>query len=470
MLRSKRPDQRRPKGGLLVGRRHIKPKNLNKSISAEDLYNIAFGFGISASGGGGSFMQGLEIAQRSIADGFESVDIYEPKELTGTGRAFVSGGIGKPESLQDPIAFGEKVLVLLENLDKYLRRSGSSLQGILPVEAGPINGLLPIYNVHAYNKKQTDPERKIWLFDCDGAGRAVPALTTLMYDYFSEGTCPITYNFKNDAGDTRNILLQSAEVLNGSDAEQVFSSVMLYGDGSMNESIPFTCWQFDEEMAKDGIRFPTGTYRFWKNMGALFKQSYKDKDKLIEFLKVLNFENYYSRHLFQDQIYTSTVDDIVQVPNDRWNVGYIKFDVDADSEKRLYFVNENLTISKLTYKDNKLETLATAPSSITSFFKDPNPDKVPIGTDGTTLEPGFIPYNTGDIDKIAKLKGVEIIIAVTDPTIPSKMNFLYEDDMRSRFLDVMNGTFEQLNAENDEYIFPDLIEEVIPLPPLKDDV
>lgn len=245
---------------------------------------------------------------------------------------------------------------------------------------------------------------------------------------------------------------------------------MLYGDGSMNESIPFTCWQFDGEMAKDGIRFPTGTYRFWKNMGALFKQSYKDKDKLIEFLKVLNFENYYSRHLFQDQIYTSTVDDIIQVPNDRWNVGYIKFDVDDVSEKRLYFVNENLTISKLTYKDNKLETLATAPSSITTFFKDPNPDKVPIGTDGTTLEPGFIPYNTGDIDKIAKLKGVEIIIAVTDPTIPSKMNFLYEDDMRSRFLDVMNGTFEQLNAENDEYIFPDLIEEVIPLPPLKDDV
>ena len=169
-------------------------------------------------------MQGLEIARKSIADGFESVNMYGPKELTGHGKAFVSGGIGKPESLTDPIAFGEKVLVLLENLDTYLRKSGSCLQGILPVEAGPINGLLPIYNVHAYNKKQTDPDRKIWLFDCDGAGRAVPALTTLMYDYFAEGTCPITYNFKNDADDTRNILLQSAEVLNGSDAEQVRST------------------------------------------------------------------------------------------------------------------------------------------------------------------------------------------------------------------------------------------------------
>ena len=52
MLRSKRPEQRRPKGGLLVGRKPTKTKdfNINKTISAEDLFNIAFGFGISASG------------------------------------------------------------------------------------------------------------------------------------------------------------------------------------------------------------------------------------------------------------------------------------------------------------------------------------------------------------------------------------------------------------------------------------
>eukprot|EP00111_Clytia_hemisphaerica_P015872 TCONS_00046900-protein len=469
MLRSKRPKKKPQKAGLLVGRRATNTSD-DDMISAEDFYNIAFGFGISASGGGGSFIQGLEIAQRSVADDFESVKIYKPSKLSGPGRAFVSGGIGKPESLKEPVKFGERVSKLLKYLDGQLRKNYSHLQGILPVEAGPINGLLPIYNVHAYNKKQKDPKRKIWLFDCDGAGRAVPSMTNLMYDYFPKGTCPITYNFENDAGSKKNVLLQSDEVLDGSDAEQIFTSVMMYGSDTMNGAIPFTCWQFDETMAKEEIRFPSGTYSYWKKMGKELKNSYTGKEELINFLQILNYANFYSVDFFKDRIYTSTVDDIIQVPNDRWNVGYIKFDVEANvSEKRLYFVNENLTISKLTYKDNKLETLATAPSSITSFFKDPNPDKVPIGTDGTTLEPGFIPYNTGDIDKIAKLKGVEIIIAVTDPTIPGNMNFLYEDDMRKRLKDVMNKIFKELNKDNSKYIFPGIIDEVVPRPPLKKD-
>ena len=175
-------------------------------------------------------MQGLAIAQKAIDDGFESVNIYQPKQLTGLGKAFVSGGIGKPEAIQNPVEFGKKMTILLTKLNVHLRKSGSHLQGILPVEAGPINGLLPIYNVHAYNKKQTDPKCKIWLFDCDGAGRAVPALTTLMYDYFHAGTSPITYNFKDDNGDTKNVILQSPgdtqeDTLNGYDAEQVIHDI-----------------------------------------------------------------------------------------------------------------------------------------------------------------------------------------------------------------------------------------------------
>ena len=52
---------------------------------------------------------------------------------------------------------------------------------------------------------------------------------------------------------------------------------MLYGDSTMNEVIPITCWEFDEDMAKAGINFPTGTYSYWKVFGRKFKEAYKDK-------------------------------------------------------------------------------------------------------------------------------------------------------------------------------------------------
>jgi len=454
------------KGGLISGLRPTKSALPASTITKDDLWNIAFGFGISASGGGGSFLQGLEIANKALDDGFDSIELLNPADISVDEKAFVSGGMGKPESLDDPVAFGNKVTQLLQKLETYLENlpTPSAIKGILPVEAGPLNGLLPIYSVYNYNTG-VEESKKIFLFDCDGAGRAVPSMTTCMYDFFENGTCPMAYNFVTDNNVTRNILLQSSEILYGADAEQIFSSVMLYGD--QNESIPFICWQFDFDMAKEGVKFPTGTYSYWMKMGALFKKCYRTKDGMLAFLKILNAANPSTASEFNEKYWVSKVDGIVQFTNDRWDCGYIVFDKNDTSEMRLYYVNENLTVSEVTYAtDTSPATItnkATAPSSITTFFYDacpcPDPDeKIPIGPD-EVLESGYIPYNTGDIDKIVDLcnANADVIIAVTDPTIPAipeNPNYLYEPKVCNRFIDVMNSTFAELEKENTDVLFP----------------
>lgn len=469
------------KGGLLTG------SFVNKSgkIDNEALYNIAFGFGISASGGGGSFLQGLSIAQQSIDDGFDSIYLQDPTEISQNEVAFVSGGIGKPAALKNPVTFGNKVIALLVSLESYLESQSSVLKGILPIEAGPINGLLPIYTVYKYNQS-VDESKQISLYDCDGSGRAVPSMTTSMYDeYFENGTCPIAYNFKDDSKATKNVLIQSSDVLNGADAEQIFSGVMMYG--RKNEAIPLACWKFDANMAANGVGFPIGTYTYWMHMGGLFKKAYKNKDALKLFLTAMNKANSYSFSdnsnsfsEFEPLMWTGTLDSdsLVEVANDRWDCGYIVFETEMVlgkkiSEKRLYYVNENLTVSKFHCHSKEVTNLATAPSSITAFFYDDDPPSgYTIGTDGEQLEAGYIPYNTGDLKRIKDLcdKNAEIIVAVTDPTVPYNTNYLYQDDMCNRFIDVMNSTFGTLRLDNwksgSDNVFPPkiTISEVMPRP------
>merc|ERR1719193_2641192 len=165
-------------------------------------------------------------------------------------------------------------------------------------------------------------------------------MTTSMYDYFENGTCPIAYNFKNDSNETRNALVQSSDILYGADAEQIFSGVMMYG--YRNEAIPFVCWKYDAEMAAKGHGFPVGTYTYWMYMGELFKKKYQNKDDMLYFLKVLNEANSYclpddsqSFYEFEPLIWTGTVDELVKVDDDRWDCGYIVFDTKMVGDKKI---------------------------------------------------------------------------------------------------------------------------------------
>jgi DUF917 family protein len=386
------------------------------SINSQNIFSIGWGFGLSASGGGGSLVDGIGLIQTMLNSGFSGIEarstILAPMEEA----AVISGGMGAPSaiggSLQD---FVPSCLAALDALE------GSGLleapiTGITPIEAGPVNGMLPVYICWQSNGRFA-------LYDCDGAGRAVPSLTNLLYDF--EG---ITFSPSAQANIDGTEYNVDRMWINGAQAEEGLRDVIAAYGGA----IGLAGW------AQNGASLSTaelvlGTYGAAASRGTATYELRSQRSALYSYLASMG-----PNSDFDGLTWLSELNEVYRDPDglaNGYDKGYLVFGrdtIELGIEYRMYFLNENLFISRHFSRDGLfIDYVATAPSTISCYFSDRSPPDVLQCNSGD-----FIPYNTGDNDIIANLVGREIIVSVSSPS-----TLLYKENVKSSFVSVLNDYF-----------------------------
>ena len=382
-------------------------------ISKEGLINIAWGFGVSASGGGGSFVDGINLAYTMISEGFTGLQTRSIYDAPAQEMSAISGGMGAPSAIAGGlIGFIPSCKAALETLNE-LGQLPYPITGITPIEAGPVNGLLPIYLSFKFDYN---------LYDCDGAGRAVPSLTNLLFDY---------ENIRFSPAGVSDIDAVTTEIHDewddGAAAEDGLRDVIITYGGA----IGLAAWPQNGTQLQ-ASELNVGTYGTADRLGAAI-QEVKSNGLLLEAYFVIEAVN----EKFRQLIWRAKLDYVYSDPDaleQGYDKGYLVFGrdtIELGYEYRLYFLNENLFISKHSVEGTFIEYVTTAPSTIAAFFSDPTPpDVLQAAADD------FIPYNTGDMKYIQNLVGKEILVVVTPPA-----EKLYQQDVEYSFVDVLNSYF-----------------------------
>jgi len=401
-------------------------------ITAADLRSIVWGFGLTASGGGGALIDGIDLAEALITDGFDHLIAQPTANASSDEMLVMPGGMGAPSAIAGNIVdFVPACLAAIEILDKN-GKLGRPIKGLLPVEAGPVNGLLALYIAYKSAGKYT-------IYNCDGAGRAVPSLTNLLYNYQDD----VTFS---PAG-VADIHGENAAVHtgwgDGLEGEKGLRPVI----ASLGGAVGLAAWpQSGAETA--GADLNVTTFSDAIAIGEHLRKHAGSAKKLKEYLKRVA-----PSRKFKSLVWTATFDEISIDPAGReqgYDKGYIVFGRDSiedNVEYRIYFLNENLFISRHDSTSKEfLSYVATAPSIIAGFYSDPEPPPF-LGVGANAM----VPYNTGDNNKIETLVGREVVVVVTPPSAKS----LYRQDLKESFVTVLNSYFNDYGFEFD-------IDDIIP--------
>jgi len=146
---------------------------LNQESYDDSLHNIMLGACLLGSGGGGP----LGVAEKiidAILETKEYIDILPAESLNPDDLGAVVAFMGSPEAGSQDINLDPPVNAV-KYMETFLHKTYDYL---LPVELGAANSLVPIYVASRYNQLS---DKKIFVLDGDGAGRAVPKLYNTSY-------------------------------------------------------------------------------------------------------------------------------------------------------------------------------------------------------------------------------------------------------------------------------------------------
>jgi len=395
-----------------------KSANEAVNITAADLVSIAWGFGLMASGGGGALIDGIDLAEALIEEGFDHLTAYPTADALPDAMLVMPGAMGAPTAVSGKVVdFVPACLAAIDILDK---KGGLAhpIKGLLPIEAGSLNGFLAIYIAYKSAGKYT-------LYNCDGAGRAVPSLTNLLYDY-QKG---VTFSPTGVADVHGNNAAVHTGWKNGADGEKGLRPVI----ASLGGMIGLSAWPQDGAQAAEAD-LNTSTFSDAVTVGRHLHKHAASAKKLKAY-----FRRAAPSRKFKSLVWHTTFNEIHIDPDgieQGYDKGYIVFgrdSIEPNVEYRIYFLNENLFISRHDSKSKEfISYVATAPSIIAGFYSDPTPPPfLGVGADA------MIPYNTGDNNKIKALVGREVVVVVTPPSAKS----LYRHDLKESFVTVLNSYF-----------------------------
>ncbi|SFE30486.1 hypothetical protein SAMN05428977_10129 [Nitrosomonas sp. Nm166] len=164
-----------------------------------DFEYIAAGAAILASGGGGSYEDAVSILSEIAKSGWRGTVTVQ--DYDGVTDCCVLAIMGSPDAANQ-MTLAEIEYAIANTLNTF-KSSVDVMPGcIIPVEIGPINSIVPLIAAMM--------ERRLWVMNGDGAGRAVPELPQTTYAgnvNLPATLCVLANSAENDA------LLQSA-VLN----------------------------------------------------------------------------------------------------------------------------------------------------------------------------------------------------------------------------------------------------------------
>jgi len=403
-----------------------KPTEGPIKITANDLTSIVWGLGLTASGGGGALVDGIDLAEALLKDGFDHLVAQPSAEASPDEMLVMPGGMGAPSAIAGNIVdFVPACLAAINILDKN-GGLGLPIKGLLPVEAGPVNGLLALYIAYKSAGKYR-------LYNCDGAGRAVPSLTNLLYNY-QKGVTFSPVGVADIHGENAAV---HTDWKNGMEGENGLRPVI----ASLGGAIGLAAWPQDGGQASEAdLNVST-----FSDAIAVGKQLHKHAGSARRLKD--HFRKTAPSRKFKSLAWSANFDEINIDPAGReqgYDKGYIVFgrdSIEKGVEYRIYFLNENLFISRHDSTSKEfISYVATAPSIIAGFYSDPAPPPF-LGVDANAM----IPYNTGDNNKIETLVGREVVVVVTPPSAKS----LYSRDLKESFVAVLNSYFNDYGFEFD---------------------
>jgi DUF917 family protein len=406
------------------------------TIDSSNVLDIGWGLGLTASGGGGSFVDGMNLIQNMVDDGFVSLTAKAITNAVANEASVIAGGMGEPSAIGGTLVqFVDSCLAAIDALKTALAIQ-DPITGILPIEAGPVNAILALYICYKSGGSYT-------LFDCDGGGRAVPSLSNLLYDFEGVAFSP-SAQASLDGSKTQ----VDTFWVSGSDAELgLREAISEYGG-----AIGLAAWfQPGEKLA--GATLNTDTFRTAATTGGYIRSYKSNPGELLAYLKSIaginpQFEGLTVRTTFNER---KSLDNAAG-----YDKGYFAFGRDGTYEYRLYYLNENMFIGKFLMTDETfVEYVATAPSVISMFISDPEPPPELTEADDTVKAGDYIPYNTGDLANIDRLVGQDMIVCVSPPT-----PILYEPKKVDTFLTVLNSYFN--NPDDPAPWFPFTIADIFP--------
>lgn len=134
---------------------------MQRSITVQDVEDIAVGGGVLGTGGGGDPYLGKLMAQQAI-EKHGSPRMISLRDVPDDKLIMVAAGIGAPAVILEKFLRGDEAVGVFQALQRYL---GKKAYAVMSAEAGGLNGTIPI---------SVAARLKIPLVDADLMGRAFP--------------------------------------------------------------------------------------------------------------------------------------------------------------------------------------------------------------------------------------------------------------------------------------------------------
>ena len=334
-----------------------RPKSNYLHLNKTDLIFTYLGLSIKGSGGGGGFMDGLE-----ILDKISEIDIYDISSVEDDKLYIVAGGIGAPTALKENLDSLIKSIVTSANELATLK--GKKLGGVLSVESGPANAMIAML---------ISKELKLPLINADGAGRSVPSLTNLSYAHENYSIDPTVLTSVTETPEIIKVLHPK----DASDAEKKIRTEI----SKIGQIGGLALWaQTGSELKASSIVKNTYSEAFILGIYTYYAMFYD-----TEYLKM--YFDHYGGYISS---YMGILTDIKLTQEEGFDKTKLTVITPAEQNITIEALNENLI-----FKDGNT-AIVTAPNLI-SYMVEYQPNN-------------FIPLNNGDADLMKLFRGRRIYI------------------------------------------------------------
>lgn len=346
-------------------------KNL---LNEERMINIIWGATLMGGGGGGSISSGMDLLnayKRDHGGKVAEVELIPYTEMDDNAYAAATAGMGAPAAIVgvDFSAYANNAYNLLKEV---ATRHGKNLKYNIPVELGGFSIFFPIL-LSMISGAPT--------VDADGAGRAVPALETLLLHVNGCPTTPIALA----NGDNDKITVELADPHNAPLAEKIGRDIC----GEFGNMVGIAGWLVDKNDIEK--RIITGSITLCEKIGEVMRGGeYPDSD-LFEALNKLGL-------LECKVVCKGAIDEIKVETHGGFDFGALDVTDDATGRQfRINFQNENLLLQE-KLGDGTFRDMMTVPDLTCMYCIDP------CGTSGAVSR---MPLSNADAKK-----GMEIAVAV----------------------------------------------------------
>ena len=318
------------------------------------MINAIWGGTLMGGGGGGSISSGIDLLnafKRDHPTADVTVDLIDYDQMGSNEYAAATAGMGAPAAIVgvDFSKWAQNAYNLLKDIAKS---SGKELKYNIPVELGGFSIFFPfLLSLVA----KADGVKDAYTVDADGAGRAVPALDTLLLHVNGCPTAPIALA----NGDNDRITVDLVDPHNASLAEQIGRNI----SGQFGNMVGISGWLVNGEDIEK--RIITNSITLCEQIGEVMRSSKYADDSLFEALNDLGL-------ITCKAVCKGKITSIKVETHGGFDYGTLDVVDEATGvEYRINFQNENLLLQKKN-ADGTYADMMTVPDLTCMYCIDPN--------------------------------------------------------------------------------------------------